>query len=399
MPAELKTASEGERRRRAAMRFIVTLGVVSLFADMTYEGARSIVGPYLQTLGASGFEMGLVVGLGEMCAASLRYFTGRLADRTRAYWGLAIAGYAVNLVVVPALAFVGNWQMAALLVIAERTGKALRGPARDVLLSEATGEVGHGWGYGIHSAMDQTGAVLGPLWVALAVERAHGFRQAFVPLLLPAAAALTALLVAKALHPSRGGAAPTPATIVLPQVFWLYAIAAGLLAFGYLDFPFFAYFWVKHALFHDPVVPVLYAGAMGCEGAVGLALGRLYDRWGIATLSAATLVSLLALPLGFLGGPPAALAAIVCWAVGTGAQSACLRSGIAQVVSMNKRGSAFGTFHAIWGVSWFLGSALLGLLLDRDLAAMIAVGMAAQAMGALLFLLLRRPLARARALP
>lgn len=397
MPTDLDSRSESERRRRAAMRFIVTLGVVSLFADMTYEGARAIVGPYLQTLGASGFEMGLVVGLGEMCAASLRYFTGRLADRTRAYWGLAIGGYAVNLIVVPALAFVGNWQMAALLVIAERTGKALRGPARDVLLSEATDEVGHGWGYGIHSAMDQTGAVLGPLWVALAVARAHGFRQAFLPLALPAAAALTALLVAKALHPTRGSAAPPPGTMVLPQVFWLYTVAAGLLAFGYLDFPFFAYFWVKHALFSNPVVPLLYAGAMGCEGAVGLGLGRLYDRWGIGTLSAATFVSLLALPLGFLGGPPAALAAIVCWAVGTGAQSACLRSGIAQVVSMNKRGSAFGTFHAVWGISWFAGSALLGLLLDRDLAAMVIVGMAAQAAGAVLFLLLRQPLARARA--
>ena len=397
MPPELDSLSESARRRRAAMRFIVTLGVVSLFADMTYEGARAIVGPYLQTLGASGFEMGLVVGLGEMCAASLRYFTGRLADRTRAYWGLAIGGYAVNLIVVPALAFVGNWQMAALLVIAERTGKALRGPARDVLLSEATGEVGHGWGYGIHSAMDQTGAVLGPLWVAMAVARTHGFRSAFLPLAVPAAAALTALLVAKALHPTRGSAAPTPGIIVLPQVFWLYSIAAGLLAFGYLDFPFFAYFWVKHALFRDPLIPLLYAGAMGCEGAVGLGLGRLYDRWGIGTLSAATFVSLLALPLGFLGGPKAALAAIVCWAVGTGAQSACLRSGIAQVVSMNKRGSAFGAFHAVWGVSWFAGSALLGLLLDRDLAAMIALGMAAQAAGAVLFLLLRRPLARARA--
>ena len=122
-----------------------------------------------------------------MIAASLRYFSGRLADRTRAYWAITILGYCVNLLVVPAMAFAGNWQMAALLVVAERTGKSLRGPARDVLLSEATGKVGHGWGFGVHAAMDQTGAVLGPLLMVVAVARAHHFAPAFLRLAFPAA--------------------------------------------------------------------------------------------------------------------------------------------------------------------------------------------------------------------
>jgi len=384
------------RRRKEALRFIVALGLVSLFADMTYEGARAIIGPYLQTLGASGFEMGLVVGLGEMCAASLRYWSGRLADRTRAYWLIAIGGYTVNLVAVPMLAFAGNWFWAGALVVAERTGKALRGPARDVLLSEATAEVGHGWGFGLHTAMDQTGAVLGPLWVALAVAREHGFRGAFVPLALPAIAALVALLGARVMH-RRKQAAPAASLrshelAGFPAVYWRYTMAAGLLAFGYLDFPFFAYFWVRHGLFADAVIPLLYAAAMGGEGLVGLGMGRMFDRWGVPLLSGATFVSLLALPLGFQRSRAAAGAAIACGAIGTGAQSACLRAGIAGVVSMEKRGRAFGTFHAIWGMSWFAGSALLGLLLDRNLAAMIAVGMAAQAAAAWLFLELRTQL-------
>lgn len=363
---------------------------------MTYEGARAIVGPYLQTLGASGFEMGLVIGVGEMCAASLRYFSGRLADRTRAYWTLAIAGYLVNLVAVPALAFAGNWAMAAMLVILERSGKALRGPARDVLLSGATADVGHGWGFGLHSAMDQTGAVLGPLWVAWAVARAHGFRQAFLPLAIPAAAALTALLIARAFQPNRPVTPPPTARAFAPPViFRIYLIAAGLLAFGYLDFPFFAYFWVRHALFRDAIVPVLYAGTMGCEGAVGLMMGRLFDRFGIGVLSVATAISLFALPLGFLGGAGAALAALGCWAVGTGAQSACLRPGIAMVVAMDWRGRAFGIFNAAWGIAWFAGSALLGWLLDRDLVLMVAVGVAAQVAAAALFFALRKSLAAA----
>jgi len=144
----------------------VALGFVSLFADMTYEGAHSVIGPLLKDLGASATQVGIIAGAGEMVAASLRYFSGRLADRTRAYWTITTLGYFLNLVVVPGLAFAGSWQAAALLIIAERTGKSLRGPARDVLLSEATEVVGHGKGFGLHAAMDQTGAVLGPLLVA-----------------------------------------------------------------------------------------------------------------------------------------------------------------------------------------------------------------------------------------
>ena len=169
-----------ENQRAPAIRFIVCLGVVSLFADMTYEGAHSIIGPFLKDLGASAAQVGLIAGLGEMLAASLRFFSGRFADRTHAYWTITICGYALNLIVVPALAFAGNWQVAALLVVAERTGKALRGPARDVLLSEATNVVGHGWGFGLHAAFDQAGAVLGPLLMAVAVARSNQFGPAFL---------------------------------------------------------------------------------------------------------------------------------------------------------------------------------------------------------------------------
>src|SRR5437764_9960862 len=152
-----------QEERKSAFRFIVALGFVSLFADMTYEGAHSVIGPLLKDLGATGTQVGIIMGLGEMIAASLRYFSGRLADRTRAYWTITTLGYFLNLIVIPGLAFAGSWQVVALLVVAERTGKSLRGPARDVLLSEATEVVGHGKGFGLHAAMDQTGAVLGPL--------------------------------------------------------------------------------------------------------------------------------------------------------------------------------------------------------------------------------------------
>src|SRR5438128_6824521 len=217
-----------KQERKIAFRFIVALGFVSLFADMTYEGSQSVIGPLLRDLGASATQVGIIAGFGEMIAASLRYFSGRLADRTRAYWTITTLGYFLNLVVVPGLAFAGNWQAAALLVVAERTGKSLRGPARDVLLSEATEVVGHGAGFGLHAAMDQTGAVLGPLLVAAAVARSHHFGPAFLWLALPAAGAFVSLLFARAMSPHKGTPPKKPESKELPRVFWIYVMAAGL---------------------------------------------------------------------------------------------------------------------------------------------------------------------------
>jgi len=383
------------QERKAAFRFIVCLGFVSLFADMTYEGAHSVIGPLLKDLGASATQVGIIAGLGEMIAASLRYFSGRLADKTRAYWTITTLGYFLNLVVVPGLAFAGNWQAAALLIIAERTGKSLRGPARDVLLSEATEVVGHGKGFGLHAAMDQTGAVLGPLLVAASVARTHHFGPAFLWLAVPAIGAFIALLFARATRPNKGTPPPAPKAKQLPKVFWIYVVAAGILALGFVDFPLLAYHFQQGSLVKPEVIPLLYAGAMGVNGLTALVFGRLFDRFGIQIIVLGILVSLLALPFGFLGGASGVYISVVCWATGLGAQDATLRSGISQVVSMNKRGSAFGAFNAAYGVLWFLGSVTMGVLYDYSLFALVVFGVAAQLIAAMLFVSLRRPLTAA----
>jgi MFS family permease len=385
------------KQRTAAIRFIVCLGVVSFFADMTYEGAHSIMGPFLQNLGATAAQVGVIAGLGEMLAASLRFFSGRFADRTHAYWTITICGYALNLLVVPTLSFAGNWQMAALLVVAERTGKAMRGPARDVLLSEATNVVGHGWGFGLHTAFDQAGAMLGPLLMAVAVARTNQFGPAFLRLGIPAVLALTALLTARAAYPARGVPPASKGPQALPQVFWIYVAAAGLLACGFVDFPLMGYHFQKTGLAKPAMIPLLYSGAMAVNGITALVFGRLFDRYGMPVLSGGILVSMLALPLGFLGGTGGAIAAVACWATGLGAQDATLRSGIAQVVSMNKRGGAFGAFNGVYGVAWFLGSVAMGLLYDRSLAALVVFGVVSQLAAAVLFYRLREPLAAAAA--
>jgi MFS family permease len=383
-----------KQERKVAFRFIVCLGFVSLFADMTYEGAHSVIGPLLKDLGATATQVGIIAGLGEMIAASLRFFSGKLADRTRAYWTITTLGYFLNLVVVPGLAFAGSWQAAALLVVAERTGKSLRGPARDVLLSEATEVVGHGSGFGIHAAMDQTGAVLGPLLVAGSVARTHHFGPAFLWLALPAAGAFVSLLFAHAVSPHKG-APPTPPTQQeLPSVFWIYVAAAGLLALGFVDFPLLAYHFQKTSFSSPEVIPLLYAGAMGVVGLTALIFGRLFDRYGIQVIAAGIIISLFTLPLGFLGGTVGGYLSVVCWATGLGAQDATLRSGIAQVVSMNKRGAAFGAFNAVYGVLWFLGSVAMGVLYDRSLMALVVFGMVVQILSAGIFIWIKRPLAQ-----
>jgi len=388
---------EAPNPRQAAIRFIVCLGIVSLFADMTYEGAHSIIGPFLQGMGSSATAVGLIAGLGEMVAASLRFFSGRLADRTRAYWTITILGYGLNLIVVPALAFAGNWEMAALLVVMERTGKALRGPARDVLLSDATNVVGHGWGFGLHAAFDQTGAVVGPLLMWRAVAQSNAVGPAFLWLGVPALLAMASLLAARAAFPAQGQPPAQKGSKTIPGVFWYYVAAAAFLACGFTDFPLLAFHFRKMALTDAATIPLLYAGAMGVNGLTALIFGRLFDRYGITVLSFGILISLLALPFGFLGGQAGVIVAVACWACGLGVQDASLRSGIAQVVSMNKRGSAFGAFNGVYGVAWFVGSVVMGLLYDHSIMALVAFGVTAQLAAAAMFFGLRGPLAAARA--
>jgi MFS family permease len=374
------------------------MGLVSLFADMTYQGAHGSIGPLMSGLGASVTAVAIIAGLGEMVSAGLRFFTGRVADRTHAYWTLAIVGYSLNLLAIPLLAFVNTWQEAAVLITLERTGKAIRGPARDLLLSEATGKVGHGLGFGVHAVMDQTGAVAGPLLMAVITARTGSMSTAFAWLTVPALLALSSIALARAVRPVRVTPPPVKDSAVLPAVFAPYVAAAALLAFGYVDFPVLGAHFEKHHTFSAATIPLLYSFAMGVAGLTAFVFGRLFDKYGIVVLTFGIGISLLALPLGFLGGAAAGILAVLCWAIGMGVQDATLRAGIAQVVSMNKRGTAFGTFNGVYGVAWFLGSAIMGILYGYSIAAVVIFGMTAQLVAAVMFFRLRKPLAEAAAL-
>lgn len=361
--------------KEAALKFIVLMGIVSLFADMTYEGARSITGPYLALLGASGTTVGIVAGFGEFIGYSLRLLSGYISDRTGRYWTLTILGYAVNLLAVPILALAGRWEVAAFLIVIERMGKAIRTPARDAMLSHATDKIGRGWGFGLHEALDQVGAVLGPVIVAAFLYLNGGYRAGFAFLLIPALMALAVLLVSRFLYPHpRDFEAKTPKLEAagIQKVFWLYLAGAGFIAAGYADFPLIAYHFEKMDVASENWIPVFYAVAMGVDAISALIFGRLFDRIGVSVLVMSSLISMFFAPLVFLGGFYYALSGMVLWGIGMGAQESVMRASVAEMVPADRRGSAYGIFNTGFGVSWFLGSALMGYLYDLSIHHLIA---------------------------
>jgi predicted MFS family arabinose efflux permease len=384
-----------ERHVNAALRFVVLVGVMSFFADFTYEGARSITGPYLAVLGASGAVVGLVAGFGELAGYGLRLVSGRTADRTERFWFVAIVGYVVQMAAVPALALTGTWPAAAALIIAERVGKAIRNPPRDVLLSHAGEEMGGiGWAFGLHEALDQFGALFGPLLVAAVLAGSQRYHAAFGWLIVPALLTLIVLAVARRTYPNLETAvrpALVPAErLRFPRVFWIYLAGAALVAAGFADFALVAYHFERVRTVSPGHVPLLYAAAMAASGVGSLVFGRLFDRHGLTILLPLTVVSALFAPLVFLGGTAAALTGSVLWGVGMGVHESIIPAAVAPLVGRSHRASAYGLFTAAYGAAWFIGSSAIGFAYDRSASAAVVVCLVLQMLALPFFLIAAR---------
>lgn len=366
---------------KVAWRFVLLLGVVSLFADMTYEGARSITGPYLGVLGTSATVVGFVAGFGEFLGYGLRLLSGYLSDRTRRYWPITFLGYGLNLLAVPALALTGRWEIAAILMIAERVGKAIRTPARDAMLSHASADVGHGRGFGVHEAMDQIGAVIGPLIVAGTLAWRDSYKEAFAVLLLPAILALLVLSTARRLFPQPSDLEAATSDLDrrgLSRSFWLYMVSAGFVAVGYADFPLIAFHFEKTSLLSADMIPIFFAIAMTVDAIAALIFGILFDRVGLPALIGAAALSAWFAPLVFFGGARLALLGVVLWGTGMGAQESVMRAAVASMAPTGKRGTAYGIFNTGFGVFWFAGSLLMGILYDTSRLSLVIFSIAFQ---------------------
>jgi len=375
---------------RLAFRFVLTIGIVNLFADFTYEGARSITGPFLGSLGASATVIGIVVGFGELLGYSLSSISGFFADKTHKYWVVAFVGYFINMLAVPALALAGNWPMAAALIIAERTGRAIRKPSVEAMISYAGKEIGHGWVFGLNEALDQAGATVGPLIVALVLYLKGGYRYGFAVLLFSALLCLGTLVIARILFPRPHEMEQKPATSLTTKGFnrayWLYLAGGAFIAAGFADFSLIAFHFQKAATVSQNVIPVFYSVAMGVGALSALLFGRLLDRIGFPILILAFFLSAFFAPFVFLGGAGVALIGMTLWGLGMGAQDSLLKAVLTSVVSAAKRSTAFGVFDTGFGIAWFLGSALLGFLYDRSIVSMIIISVVLQLLALPLFL-------------
>jgi MFS family permease len=362
--------------RRIALRFIVLIGILSFFADFTYEGSRSIVGPYLATLQASGTIVGVVTGFGEFLGYGLRLFSGRWADATGRYWPITIFGYVVQMASVPALALTASWPAAAALIILERIGKAIRNPPRDVMLSHAGKQAGgYGQAFGLHEALDQFGAMFGPLAVSVVLANNGNYRDAFAVLLIPAIINLGLVSLARVLYPKpqeMERAEQATMRTDLPRVYWVYLLGAVLVAAGFADYPLIAYHFTRAETVPSKWIAIFYAVAMAVSGNGSLVLGRLFDRYGFAVLVALTLASALFAPLVFLGGFWLALLGAAIWGLGMGVHESIIPAAVSPMVAPQRRASAFGTFTAGYGIFWFLGSAAIGILYDFSVPAVIS---------------------------
>ncbi|HTP28369.1 MAG TPA: MFS transporter [Anaeromyxobacteraceae bacterium] len=363
-----------DAHRGAALKFVLLIGCVSFFADFTYEGARSVTGPFLAVLGANATIVGIVAGMGELLGYTLRLVSGRLAEATQRFWPITLFGYVIQMAAVPLLALSGSWQVAALLIIVERVGKATRNPPRDVMLSHAAKELGYGWGFGIHEALDQLGALFGPLAVALVLARHGKYSTAFAVLLAPALVTLAILLVARLLYPrpeDLESTAPDVQAAGLPRAFWLYLAGAALVAAGFADFQLIAYHFEKADAVRDTWIPVAYSLAMAVSGAGSLLFGRMFDRLGLSVLLPLTLISALFAPLVFLGGFWSVIIGSALWGLGMGVHESVIPAAVASMVPPHRRPSAYGLFTAGYGVAWFIGSAIMGAIYDRSVPAVV----------------------------
>src|SRR5882724_7810605 len=333
---------------KLAFRFVLIIGIANFFADMTYEGARSIIGPFLGSLGASATIVGIVAGFGEFLGYGLRSVSGYYADRTHRYWLFVFLGYAVNLFAIPALAFAGSWPVAAALIIAERTGRAIRRPSVEAMISYTGKEIGSGWVFGLNEALDQAGATIGPLILAFILSSRKDYRSGFGVFIIPALLCLATLVVARVWYPRPHELERKSAGFLgsggFSKAYWIYTAAGALIAAGFADFSLIAFHFQRVASVSQETIPIFYAVAMGAGALTTLLFGILLDRIGFPIIVIAFFLGSLFAPLVFLGHFWLALLGTGLWGIGMGAQDSLLKAILTNVVVPARRSTAFGLF-------------------------------------------------------
>ena len=384
-----------------AVLFVFMMGIVSLFADMTYEGARSIYGVYLPLLGASATMIGFISGLGELVGYTLRFATGIIADRTKNYWGMTLLGYGVSLVAIPFLALVpeDGWMLACMLIMLERTGKAIRQPAKNTLLSFASTQIGEGKVFALQEFLDQLGAFSGPLllffclWFKGGESSLEAYALCFAILAIPALITLFWLWKAKRHfpHPEHFEKEQPTETVATPKIFLLFLSAISLFALGFVDFPLITMHVARLEILSASTLPLLYAGAMIVDAFAALFFGWLYDRIQFTALVLSGLLAAFSAIFIFAANSFWTIViGIILWGIGMGAQESILKAAVVTLTPKSHRSTSFGLFEFCFGLSWFLGSWLIGWLYDVSIVWLIVFSVATQLLALPLYVAIYR---------
>lgn len=401
--------------KKTALRLILLFGLISLLGDIIYEGARGVNGPYLETLGASAAIVGLVAGLGELLGYLIRLASGYFSDKTRAHWFFTIFGYSF-LMVIPLLSLTGVWQFAAIFMVLERIGKGIRSPAKDTILSQATKQVGTGFGFAIVEFMDQIGATIGPLiftFFFISVGKGHvtiqdyqhGYGLLWFPFVVLMMVLFTAFFMVKNPEELERAVTTKPQPDKLTRTFWLYCIFTFVTTLGFLNFAIIGYHLKANNIATDSQIPLLYALAMAVDAVVGLIIGRWYDR--LKTRhdhEHAGLLLLIILPVFTAFLPLLTLkfsigfvvAGAFLWGIVMGTHETIMKAGIADITSIKKRGTGYGFFSMIYGIAIFLGSAAAGFLYDYSINLLIILMIVVEMLAIPAFLALRRSIKTVR---
>lgn len=390
-----------EKRFSRAMTFIILFGIVSLFSDMTHEGASSIRGAYLALLGASAGTIGFISGLGELIGYSMRYVFGKITDRTKKYWPMVIFGYILDILAVPALALVGEkgWIAAALLLVIQRMGKAIKKPAKDTIMSFAASQEGVGKSFGIQEMLDQIGAFLGPVFLYLVMLfKTDGttfeiYRTAFAFLAIPGFITILLLFITKREFPNPEAFEPEAKkeeAFVMKKSFIYYIVGISFFAFGFMDYALVIMHISKNftglggsygsfRLISEETLPLLYAGAMLVDAVAALIFGHIYDKKGVRALVISTIISApFSLFIFGFKSEAAILFGLVLWGIGMGAQESILKAAVTSMVPKKNRATGYGIFECSFGIFWFLGSWILGVIYSKSLPLMIGLSIFAQ---------------------
>jgi len=422
--AELPAHLASSRPQLRPWHFVICFGLVSLFADMVYEGGRSIIGPYLATLGASAAVVGTVAGVGEFIGYGLRVASGYLVHRQGHYWTWTITGYALTVLSVPLIGATNVIAPALVLYGTERLGKAVRSPAKDTLLSHASTQTGRGTAFGVHQAMDQAGAMAGPLILAAVLWQYEGnYRLAFGVLIVPGVIVLALLFWLRhrvpdpAAYEVDASAQPVPQETaqgegqgtsrrdgqgtspghgagsvragLLPLV-RQYIGAVALLSLGIASFPLLAYHAQTQHLLTPAQVPVLFALAMLVDGLSGLLMGRFYDRRGPGVLLVVPVAAGVS-AIAFTDSVTLIWVGVAIWGVVNGVLDSTVKSVVTELVEPTGRSIAFGWLALARGLGLLLAGVVFGVAYDQSITMVVwlILGINAAALTVLAWVLAR----------